>query len=394
MSMPSMSSISGVIRPQPNGPHTPVPPARPGSAAAGPKTKDVEGGIFHDFTKTMKEKAEIDGHGGHGSGVSVTCLLFTGISCVVALFVGIACLINAVHRVPEGSVALYFTNGALMDEISGPGIHLSTPFVTTVLEIAIRPETRYINPLTCTTSDGVVNVFRDIQVISSIDQDKVQGLVRRFGSGIKEILVYDRIKEGVQTFCANHSIDEVYNTKFLQVEEYVREDLRANIEELAGGAITILKLFLPKPEVPPLIAANYRKVKIEWTNQLVAQQKQRTDKIKKETIRQNAILDAERDKAVDLIQVEKNLQRAEGMRSVQDVENDMRQRKENIKADILNYKAASEAEANKNLLTDKYIQLQMARSLVNNTKMYFSGADSAVGNILSNILQLGQPTGK
>ena len=49
-------------------------------------------------------------------------------------------------------MALYFTNGALMDEISGPGIHLSTPFVTTVLEIAIRPETRYINPLTCTTS--------------------------------------------------------------------------------------------------------------------------------------------------------------------------------------------------------------------------------------------------
>ena len=64
----------------------------------------------------------------------------------------------------------------------------------------------------------------------------------------------------VQTFCANHSIDEVYNTKFLQVEEYVLEDLKTNIEELAGGAITILKLFLPKPEVPPLIAANYRKV--------------------------------------------------------------------------------------------------------------------------------------
>ena len=34
----------------------------------------------------------------------------------------------------------------------------------------VRPETYYLNPLECTTSDGVVNVFREIAVISRSEE--------------------------------------------------------------------------------------------------------------------------------------------------------------------------------------------------------------------------------
>ena len=34
--------------------------------------------------------------------------------------------------------------------------------------------------------------------------------------------MYDRITEGIQAFCANHSIDEVFNTKFLELGFYVQ----------------------------------------------------------------------------------------------------------------------------------------------------------------------------
>ena len=33
----------------------------------------------------------------------------------------------AVHRVPEGHVAVYYRGGALLDRISGPGFHMLTP---------------------------------------------------------------------------------------------------------------------------------------------------------------------------------------------------------------------------------------------------------------------------
>ena len=46
-----------------------------------------------------------------------------------------------------------------------------------------------------------------------------------------------------------------------------------------------------------------------------------------------------------------------------------------------------EAEANDALYTDKYIKLNMARSLSNNTKFYFSGQQSELGSLLNKILE-------
>ena len=37
-----------------------------------------------------------------------------------------------------------------------------------------------------------------------------------------QVLLYDRVTEGIQAFCANHSIDEVFNTKFINLKESVQ----------------------------------------------------------------------------------------------------------------------------------------------------------------------------
>ena len=143
------------------------------------------------------------------------------------------------------------------------GIHWAQPFVTTFEEVTIRPETHFLDPLVCTTRDGVKNVFRDVQVISSIEKKEVLSLVRSFGTHLKDILIYERLTEAVQVFCANHSIDEVYNTKFLDIIEFVNVTIAESLDRFApNGAIRIWNVFLPKPDVPPAIAANYRKVKV------------------------------------------------------------------------------------------------------------------------------------
>lgn len=389
--MPSIPSMPFMVQNQENT-NLPPPPPRPQSG------QYMKPGINGPFPHPHRPKSgkpveavripDMGGSSGSSSsGYSVTCILFTGIIFVAGLFIGIAALVNSVHRVQEGNIAVYFSNGALMTEIGGPGVHLSTPFVTTILQVTIRPETRYLNALKCTTSDGVVNVFRDIQVISSLNKDKIFDLIMSFGNDIKQVLVYDRISEGIQSFCANHSIDEVYNTKFIEIEESVKASLNVSIEKFAKDAIIIWNLFIPKPEIPPAIAANYREVKIEWTKQLVAQQKQKTEKIKKETILQNAVLDAEREKAIGQIDNQARLQRKENEQNVSKLESQIKKQKEDTNADIESYMAASRAEYNKNLLTDQYIKLQMAKSLITNTKVFFSGQDSALGSILSNLVK-------
>ena len=104
---------------------------------------------------------------------SVTFILFSGILFVVAIFISIACLVNSVHRVQEGNIAIYFKNGALLREISEPGVHMAsrklqtwkliyhidfTAFITTVLQITIRPETKYLNSMKCVTKEKSKNI--------------------------------------------------------------------------------------------------------------------------------------------------------------------------------------------------------------------------------------------
>ena len=125
------------------------------------------------------------GAGGQSSGtglsLSVPVIIFLGILSVVGIFIIIAALISSIHRVHEGNVALYYRNGALLPDYSGPGVHTCTPFVTTVLQvrivihrefpvvrvecqITVRPETKILDPMKCTTKDGVSNVFKNVQV--------------------------------------------------------------------------------------------------------------------------------------------------------------------------------------------------------------------------------------
>ena len=87
----------------------------------------------------------------------------------------------------------------------------------------------------------------------------------------------------IRIFCANHTIDEVYNTIFLHIVENVKSNVMSSIERFGQEGVEILNLDIPKPKIPKDIAQNYKQVKIQFTEQLVASQQQNTERIKKET---------------------------------------------------------------------------------------------------------------
>lgn len=127
-------------------------------------------------------------------------------------------------------------------------------------------------------------------------------------------------------------------------------------------------------------------VKVQWTEQLVASQQQKTEQIKKETEKMQAIADAERHKAVLQIKIQERILEREGEQNLSSIQNAiMKDQKENM-ANIEKYRIEKEAEANAKLLTDQYIKLNLAKSLSNNTKFYFSGDQSALGGILAKII--------
>ena len=70
---------------------------------------------------------------------------------------------------------------------------------------------------------------------------------------------------------------------FLDIVDHVKKNVEISIKRLGQDGIEILNLVIPKPEIPADIAKNYKQVKVQWTEQLVATQQQKTERIKKET---------------------------------------------------------------------------------------------------------------
>lgn len=313
--------------------------------------------------------------------VRIACGFF-----VVILSIIIACIADSYHKINEGNVGIYFKYGALMDRVTLPGVHFMQPFVSDYEEIKIRPHTDTLDPIVSVTKDGIQNTFKDIQIITRIKMDKLIPMAKQYGLEFKDALVFDRIKEELRIYCANHTIDEVYNTKFLEIVTKVKENVITSIDRLANEGIEILNLVIPKPDIPQDIAHNYKQVKVQWTEQLVATQQQKTETIKKETESIKAIADAKRNKAVLEIKIKERVLDKEGDEKISTINNEIVKKKEENLANIEKYKIEKQAEANKALYTQEYVQLQMARSLSNNTKLYFSGENSVMGGLLNKFL--------
>ena len=318
--------------------------------------------------------------------ISTKVLVIAAAVLSVLIFI-VSILVSSAHTIDEGNVGVYYVQGALSDEYSPPGKHYALPFVTEVEQITIRPVTNTLRDIKTITKDGIVNSFKDIKVITKVNDANVIRMIKLYGLEFRSALVFDRIAEEIKTFCANNTIDQVYNEKFLDIVGLVKKKVENHIVNLIGNdSIYILNIVIPKPDIPQSILKNYQQVKVQWTEQLVARQRQNTEKIKEETETIKEVLNAKRDKSVLEIKLKQDLLQKEGERNISALNNAIIREREENQANVDNYKKTKDAEANKRLYTKEFIQLQMAKSLSQNTKFFFSGESSPLGAVLAKIM--------
>jgi hypothetical protein len=189
-------------------------------------------------------------------------------------------------------------------------------------------------------------------------------------------------------------------------------------------------MVVAKPDIPSDIAHNYKQVrlrvsgwvtrrmfqvKVQWTEQLVATQKQKTQQIVKETEKQNALADADRQKAVMEVDIEKQVLQKEGDQNLSLLEAEHQQKLELViketekqkaiaskevsvifneqlrltgetEADIKKEAALKEAEANLKLFTPDYIKLNLAQAITPNTKFFFSGEQEIISGLIAKVM--------
>merc|ERR1712111_181489 len=312
------------------------------------------------------------------------CLAITGTVVALSLIIGL--LAHSLHHIDEGHVGVYFKYGALGNSVGHPGLNTMTPWVSTYEQITVRPRSENLTSFSAVTKDAIQIHFHDVEVISSVPQEHVLWLVKKFGVNFRTVLVFDRLREEVKKYAFSHDIDDVYNERFLEMSESVIAETKKKIERLAQGKIEILNLIIPKPKIPEDIAANYQRVKVEWTEKLVAEKEQEKIQVRKETEELKAIADANRLKAVKKIDIEKQILQKEAEKNISAIENERYRLEEENKANVLKYKKEKEAEGNKLVFTDEYLKIHMSQVFSNNSKLYFSGDNTPFGAIFNKLI--------
>ena len=167
--------------------------------------------------------------------------------------------------------------------------------------------------------------------------------------------------------------------------DVIIEETQKSIMRLGEGKIEILNLIIPKPEIPQDIADNYQRVKVQWTEKLVAEKEQEKEEVRKQTQEMKAVADANRLKAVTIIELERQTLQKEAEKNMSLIENDKYRLQEQTRAEVEKYAKEKASEGNNLFLTDNYIRLKTAEYFSKNTKLFFSGKNSPIGAILNKI---------
>ena len=119
---------------------------------------------------------------------------------------------------------------------------------------------------------------------------------------------------------------------------------------------------------------------------LEAEHQQKLELVKKETEKQNAIATAEREKMVTEIINQKRIIEKEGDQRVSEMHNAQMQLAGETEANIKKQSKEKEAEANAKLFTAEYIKLNLANAISPNTKYYFTGENGIINSIIGKIM--------
>ena len=289
--------------------------------------------------------------------------------------------------VPEGHRGIYYRfGGNLLERVTIPGMYLKMPYpITMASEIQVTPQTDIIHGVKCGAGDGTQMIFATVEVGNHLNPDGVYETVKRFGENYDTYLIKDKVRHQINVICSGMTSQEIYIEKFDQLDDQLKEFLQEEIDKL-GINITIDFVRLSKPTLPPPLQKNYDKI----ANEKTALKALMEEKKRLAQENENKIMVAKAEGEARRITKEKDNQIAVEKKKADEemasIENRIHTEKEKSKADAVYYSKAKMAEGNKELLTDKYVQLESAKALANNAKHYFGEIPTTLflGDIDSN----------
>lgn len=215
--------------------------------------------------------------------------------------------------------------------------------------------------------------FDKVEVVNQLDSNFVYDTIKNYTVDYDQTWIFDKIHHEINQFCSSHTLQEIYIDLFSTLDESLQEALQRDCDTYAPG-IHIIAVRVTKPRIPEQIRRNYEQREAERTKLMIETQRQKVVEKNAETERKRATIQAQQEKDVSAIEMAKKLATQKAQQEIAAMKNEMHLAEQRSIADARRYKIKMEAEANQELLTKEYIELQRAMSIANNTKIYF-GAD-------------------
>jgi len=295
--------------------------------------------------------------------ITALILLLTCCPAVSAIF--------GAYKCPEGHRCVRYRGGSLLDTIDDPGWNYHEPFLTTAVPIETVYQTDTLLNVACASNQGS-KVHFDIDVINKLDSsDKcILKVLKGYGLKYDKPLIYDYIPSEVDQFCKNFPLDDLYITKFDEVDDILHAKLVENLKSYGvDDCISVKGIRLRNKRVSKEMQERYERTEQLKKEQEHAKQDASKQRILQATAHETARAMAEQEKLTHQYGIDRTLAEAKSKAEVQSINNLAERKKVLIAAKSASQATMLEAEANKELLTEAYLESKRSEALLSNAKL-------------------------
>merc|ERR1719327_2589650 len=179
--------------------------------------------------------------------------------------------------------------------------------------------------------------FAKVEVVNQLDKHLVFDTIKNYTVDYDKTWIYDKIHHEINQFCSKHTLQEVYISKFEQLDEALQQALQRDIDHYAPG-ISIIAIRVTKPRIPEAIRRHYEDIESQRTKLQVAAEAQKLVEKEAETERKKALIEAEKQAAVKKVELEQKLSAKQNEQRLETIANEMHLAQSKAQADAEFYR--------------------------------------------------------
>ena len=253
------------------------------------------------LTAVMRMNRTLNADAQVGLGVVVALIFFAGI-----------------HETPTTYETVYYRGGGLLPHKGLPGFNWMLPYPFTTYEhVKVTHQTDVVTDVHFGSNTGSRGYFQKIEVVNRLHAACVLRVMGAHGPHYDHDIIYAYIRTDTAQFARKYTIQEILSDKYSEMDEILRDALRANVAAYnLTGCIEIFAVRVHPPVVDAKLRQAFEKLEHEGKlrdlemkrrgTQRVQLQIQADEKIHQKRMEQNmSAIDQERQKQEALAAAER-----------------------------------------------------------------------------------------